>query len=191
VIVDEGQKAFTNTAQDILNSCAAFQLPSETITAVLMREEEMTAFQESLSNETNKLSGLPPAVDSEKLCSLGCTRWNSSVFQTQLSSFVGAADEKGDKLPNLLQQVQVSNALLLIQYSSLDLALDAIAKLGDQVKQVALVAPSSKKSAQYLEQWTSAPVVSIDGICGATSPGRFYLSSPFIVLLLSFTEWFL
>jgi hypothetical protein len=173
-IVGEGEKNWKVIAQEVSENSTVHRLPSDRLSAVLLRTEDSQEFLNALANVNPGKRCYDKRSAHEEFHELrkrGCTLWDVDIFHLDQSSLVKQAGPILG-LENCLQLTAASGALLVVAVTSIDEALDLINGLLDPLQQLAILAPGSNKTAEYIRSWTNAYTFSVGSICTVNRPSE-------------------
>ena len=167
VIVDEGKKDWLNIAKQVCSNSTTNTLPSDRLSAVVIRTDDMAEFRQLLSDQWTRNK---PVIFQKRQQLRDCISWGNSVFCLDTSS--GATEVSDFSLNSCLSLAQASGALVVVPVTSLDKGVDMLNNLTTPIKQLALVAPGSKHTAQYVRKWINSTTFTIGTFGTVLSPGK-------------------
>jgi hypothetical protein len=155
-VVDAGKVDQEKLVREILQSTRPKELQSRALSAVFIREEIAQAVYGLLCYKASRLLNPQSTKDPQF----------PRVYLGESEKAKGAVS-----LPEALERAQNTGMPAIVTCTSLDQALDTIEKLEGKVAQIAIISPASKRHAEYMKRWTSAPIILIDSIRALSPAG--------------------
>ncbi|KAH8594885.1 hypothetical protein B0O99DRAFT_741565 [Bisporella sp. PMI_857] len=166
-IIDEGKKDWETIAKQIYSSTANMKLPSDNLSAVFVRPEDVS----ELRNELRRQRATEKNSTDSNACQIpDCTSWDKDTFSLNSNWGEGSPGTTDSPLESKLRQTQAAGALLVVTVTSLEKALDLLSGLSSPILQVALLAPGSKRVVEYASRWTNAHTFSVGSIQSVLHP---------------------
>jgi len=184
-IFGTGEKNWSLIVDEILSHSRDQRLPSDRITAVFTRQEEVDEFKEALFASLPDL--LPPSEQfsaeedvlkrSQIREIVGISHWATDIFKLGVDSDAQTLTMGG--LGGALKEARDLNGLLIVPVSSLDEAIDLVINEVAPIHHLSLLAPSGNKEISYVREWTNSSSFSAGHIYTNLRPRRRCHLSPY------------
>ena len=171
-IIDEGNKNWKTIAEQIWDSSTDKKLPTDRLSAVFIRTEDVSEFRNALCLQWKTYRIL---TDSKAPNIPDCTLWCKNIFSLSSNLEEKSLDISDLSLESKLRETQAAGALLVVTVTSLDNALDLLSCLSSLIAQVALLAPGSQKVVEYASRWINTHTLSVGNIRSFLLPCKFPL----------------
>lgn len=174
-IVGEGERNWKVIAQEVSENSTGNRLSSDRLSAVFLRTEDIHEFHNALANINQGKHCYDRASahgEFHELRKQGCTLWDEDIFHLSQSSLQKSEAQPILGLENCLRLTTASGALLVVTVTSIDEALNLINGLSHPLQQLAILAPGSSMTADYIRSWTNAYTFSVGSICTVNTPSE-------------------
>jgi len=152
-----GQKSWETTAEEIMSHSTDSRLPSDRLSAVFVRQEELSDCKAAMLSAMEKGTQPWRLDDNEKEPKgNGVSRWGSHVWQLDFPIANKGQTTMESSLNEHLRNVIISGGLLIIATTSLEQSIDLLINLDQPIQHLSLLAASTPKEVSYVKDWVKA-----------------------------------